>query len=548
MACLECLTTKVASVGNLISKIPHLTCFVLLMSSFCVLPKAIHAESESERKIDVLFLFDDTVSFEPYIEDFSGLAQSLIEELENSLPGVEFGFGIARFEDYGGPGWSFCSGPRTCLEDKQNRINGRPFILNQAIVTKEAAGGVAERNQLIGEALQRTAPGFGGDDPESALADALYQAATGVGFDGNGDAEFLGFSGIQRAGDIDTQVDPDESGDVPPFSSLIETHHTAGTEGGVGFRAEALKLIVLATDICSTVAIPPFSAVPDQIVGLYSSEYTDDFRCSSHPFGQDRSGYVSDAFSELSSTVPNSVVPKGGADIQLTIDALNAEKIRVIGMGPGVSPVPSGSGPSFEPGHFLSALARITGAVDSMGIPLVFDLEDEPYNVREKLVDNILLATASENPGCQTINFQNTLADTQTLIRRQKKTLNRLIRILKLSGAITTSYARPMRKKINVITEEALLTLSTLPQAPLICATTACPSISHQSELATIRSISTALKRRARRLSRSYRDKVSSTIRQRIIRKRKRARKLFQKVQEQISYLPQLSSLCSSNT
>lgn len=518
---------------------------VLILILACgAVPKLSYGQQEETRQVDILFLFDDTVSFEPFIETFSGFAQTLIEQLESSMPEADFGFGIARFEDYGGPAWSFCSGPRTCLEDRSYRINGRPFILNQAIVTREAAGGAVQRNLLLTEALSRTAPGFGGDDPESALADALYQAATGVGFDGDGDGELTGFSGTQRAGELDTQINPDESGDVPPFSTLSESHARAGSQGGVGFRSDAMKIIVLATDICSVVAIPAGMEPPEYVTGLYSHELLSDFRCSAASFGEHRAGYVSDSYSETISTIDQSVVPKGSADIQLTIDALNTSDIRVIGMGPGVRPISQGSGPSFEPSHFLSALARITGAVDSLGTPLVFDIADDLNNVREKLIENILLATASQNPGCQQVQLASLYASIDLLLHRQQKNLNRVLRLLRRERIVSASKERRVKRRGDNVLLEGLQVVESLPTEPFICSSLACPVISQFEKMVQLRDAAGFFKRRVNRLYRSTTEMLDVQEKRRIRRKRRRARVLKRQIDEVIDLLPTSTNAC----
>src|SRR5262245_45132713 len=43
-------------------------------------------------------------SFEPIIPTLGNLFLQLVGEVEAALPGVDFGFGVGRFEDYGGPG------------------------------------------------------------------------------------------------------------------------------------------------------------------------------------------------------------------------------------------------------------------------------------------------------------------------------------------------------------------------------------------------------------------------------------------------------------
>src|SRR5262249_33631178 len=127
-------------------------------------------------KVDVFFLFDDTGSFAGRVPAVTGIFTQLVSDLQTALPGVSLGFGVGRFEDFGGSGTGFSGEFST----------GRPFTLNQPIVTTD----VASFSTLISAALNRTAPGFGGDGPE-ANVEALYQIATGAGFDGNGNASTL---------------------------------------------------------------------------------------------------------------------------------------------------------------------------------------------------------------------------------------------------------------------------------------------------------------------------------------------------------------------
>src|SRR5215510_5474744 len=151
-------------------------------------------------KVDVFFLFDDTGSFAGFVPTVTSIFSGLVTSLEAALPGVNFGFGVGRFEDYGGPGAGFSG------EDSE----GRPFTLNQPIVTAATAGNPAARDTLISAALSRTAPGFGGDGPESAIAEGLFQVATGAGFDGDGNGSTLDSGPAWAAA---TQTSPGPSGD-----------------------------------------------------------------------------------------------------------------------------------------------------------------------------------------------------------------------------------------------------------------------------------------------------------------------------------------------
>ena len=217
-------------------------------------------------KVDVFLLFDDTGSFAGFVPTVASIFSSLVTSLETALPGVEFGYGVGRFEDYGGF-------DNFALESP----SGRPFILNQPIVTAATAGGAGARNTLISEALSRSAPGGGGDDPETSIAEGLLQVATGLGFDGDGNGSRLdsGVAGLET-----TQTNPGTSGDVPPFSSNVAP--TSGTLGGVGWRSDALHLVILATDICPVSAFPAGAAIPTTILGAgENGEPVTAFACSS---------------------------------------------------------------------------------------------------------------------------------------------------------------------------------------------------------------------------------------------------------------------------
>lgn len=320
-------------------------------------------------KVDIFFLFDDTGSFAAYVRDVSGIAHSLVSDLQYALPSVDFGFGVGRFEDYGGPGSTF-SGERT---------TGRPFLLNQPIVTA-VDGNVTT---LIDAALTREGRGFGGDGPESAIAEGLYQVAVGDGFDGNDDGSTNGMDGTQVAGALSSQIAADASGDVPAFASLNAAVPHSGTIGGAGFRKDALKLVILATDICSVAAFAGTS-LPADVDG----EPVKDFGCSSKP-GERRFGFVSDAISSSLNTVSGAVVPKGAHTVMDAVNALKAQNIRVMGMGPDVAPKPSGSGPDNGPSTFLSAMARITGAIDAGGKELVFPIGSGVGPLRNAIVEAV---------------------------------------------------------------------------------------------------------------------------------------------------------------
>ncbi len=81
-------------------------------------------------EIDIAFLLDDTGSFDKaFGQTLAAIFDNLATTLQTALPGASFGFGVARFEDYGGPGTVFS-------EDLQQ---ARPFLLDQPIVTAATA-------------------------------------------------------------------------------------------------------------------------------------------------------------------------------------------------------------------------------------------------------------------------------------------------------------------------------------------------------------------------------------------------------------------------
>ena len=204
-------------------------------------------------KVDIALLLDDTGSFTSFASTVESIFSNLVASLQSALPGVDFGFGVSRFEDYGGPFHTVST------EDPQ----GRPFILDQPIVTAAtAAAAGTDLNTLMKNALAATAPGFGGDMPEAGI-EGLYQLATGAGLDGNGNGSKLdsGPAGALTS----TAVHPGTSGDVPPFSSNVGL--AAGSLGGIGWRPDAEHIVLLATDT-QPVAAFSTSPIPATVSGL----------------------------------------------------------------------------------------------------------------------------------------------------------------------------------------------------------------------------------------------------------------------------------------
>lgn len=266
--------------------------------------------------VDVFLLFDDTGSFTSNSPIVRAAFPTIISNLQTALPSMNFGFGVGRLEEYG----SFAS----------ENADGRPFTLNQPIVASSTTG----FSTAIQAALDRTAPGYGGDQPETDI-EALYQVVTGLGFDGNNNGSVLD-SG--PAGLASTQLRPGASGDVPSFASFTPdpTNNilpASGSMGGAGFRPGALPIILTATD--TGFAYQPKGETT--VVGT---------------------GGISLPLSALTQTSRGSTPFGYGAGIQETVTGLNALGALVIGLG-------TNPGATLDPRQGLESLAKLTGAVNT---------------------------------------------------------------------------------------------------------------------------------------------------------------------------------------
>jgi hypothetical protein len=265
--------------------------------------------------VDVFLLFDDTGSFTANSPIVRAAFPEIISTLQAALPGINLAFGVGRLEEYA----NFAS----------EYGAGRPFVLNQPIVASSTAGFAT----AIQAALDRMAPGYGGDLPETDI-EALYQLVTGRGFDGNNNGSVLD-SG--PAGLVSTQLTPGVSGDVPPFVSFVldpsgSVLPASGTLGGAGFRAGALPIILAATD--DGFAYQPKGET--SITGI---------------------GGLTLPLAALTEASRPSTPFASGAGIQETITALNALGALVIGLG-------TNSLATADPRQMLEAIARLTGATN----------------------------------------------------------------------------------------------------------------------------------------------------------------------------------------
>lgn len=265
--------------------------------------------------VDVFLLFDDTGSFTNNSPIVRAAFPDIINQLQAALPGIDLGFGVGRFEEYGNFAYEYST--------------GRPFILNQPIVAASTAGYMAS----IQAALNRTTPGYGGDGPETDI-EALYQLVTGVGFDGNNNGSVLdsGFAGLAS-----TQLNPGNSGDVPSFASFQSDPSNfvmpaAGNVGGGGFRTGALPIILTATDI--GFAYQPKGETT--VTGV---------------------GGLTLPVSDLTGTSRPTTPFNSGAGLQQTVTALEALGAMVIGLG-------TNAQANVAPRQGLEALSKLTGAIN----------------------------------------------------------------------------------------------------------------------------------------------------------------------------------------
>lgn len=265
--------------------------------------------------VDVFLLFDDTGSFVNNSPIVRAAFPDIISQLNTSLPGIDLGFGVGRFEEYA----NFASEYST----------GRPFVLNQPILAASSPGYLTS----IQAALNRTTPGYGGDQPETDI-EALYQLVTGKGFDGNNNGSVLD-SG--PAGLASTQINPGSSGDVPSFASFTSdpansVMPAAGNVGGAGFRSGALPIVLLATD--TGFAYQPKGE--STITGA---------------------GGVTLPIGALTQTSRSTTPFNSGAGIQETITGLNALGALVIGLG-------TNAAANVDPRQQLESISTLTGTVN----------------------------------------------------------------------------------------------------------------------------------------------------------------------------------------
>ncbi|MEC8194712.1 MAG: thrombospondin type 3 repeat-containing protein [Myxococcota bacterium] len=169
-------------------------------------------------QVDVAFVVDTTGSMGSTVSAVSSEFSNIVTELAAVIPDAQYG--SATFDDYAYGGYGYTSS------------GDKPFILRKQITSDIGA---------IQSTLLSTPLHFGGDGPESGM-EAVYQAASGTGYDQNCNGSY----------DSGTDVPPFLADGSDPFGGAIESYNSAvpggGTIGGFGFRDFALPVIFYVTD------------------------------------------------------------------------------------------------------------------------------------------------------------------------------------------------------------------------------------------------------------------------------------------------------------
>jgi hypothetical protein len=169
---------------------------------------------------DVAFTIDTTGSMGGTISAMKSEYSAMVSTLATTLPDAQYAVGTYDdYADYGGYGYSSSM--------------DKPFYMLKQVTSDVAA---------VQSTLSAIGTHYGGDGPESTM-EALYQSASGVGYDQDCD----------RVYDSATDVRPFLASGTDPFGGGGGQHFASGTpggglNGGFGFRDYALPVIVYATD------------------------------------------------------------------------------------------------------------------------------------------------------------------------------------------------------------------------------------------------------------------------------------------------------------
>jgi len=168
-------------------------------------------------KVDIFLLVDTAYSYSCWHPNIPSFVDQLVTELFSRYDNMALGFGI--YDDYNMSGW--------------NASGGVPFrIAHQISTDSDSIRSAASGLSMI----------YGGDAQGSGY-EALYQAATGLGYDQYCDGSY----------DSSTDIQPFVTDSSDAFGGAVSGSYSDTVEGtgdkpGVGFREGALPVFFFAAD------------------------------------------------------------------------------------------------------------------------------------------------------------------------------------------------------------------------------------------------------------------------------------------------------------
>ncbi len=180
---------------------------------------------------DVMFLLDETCSMTGTLDDIAANFQAVAADLTTLIPDLTFG--VASYDDYG--------------FGEMGDPGDKPFYRWQQQTTSLGS---------VQAALSSLTADGGYDWPEGTV-EALYQAATGFGYDQNCNGNY----------DANTDVPAFRNDPFDAFGGFSGGEYDAsvpgtGALGGNGFREGAVPILVYSTDALIRNAYPPYGDGP----------------------------------------------------------------------------------------------------------------------------------------------------------------------------------------------------------------------------------------------------------------------------------------------
>ncbi|MBN1336016.1 MAG: hypothetical protein JXB39_08660 [Deltaproteobacteria bacterium] len=171
------------------------------------------------RRVDLVFNADTTGSMGVLTDALVAEYGNIVADLAKVVESMAYGY--ATFDDYTYPPYGYASS------------GDRLWILQQQVTTDA---------DLVFAAISVTPNHYGGDGPEADI-EALYQTATGAGYD-------MGCDGVYEE---ENDILPFLASPSDPFGGMAGEHHDpatpgGGTRGGAGFREGALPILAYATN------------------------------------------------------------------------------------------------------------------------------------------------------------------------------------------------------------------------------------------------------------------------------------------------------------